>query len=210
MLCRNIALGNGDETGKAGFGGHQIITIGIKLVLVDEIANRQKLALGIEKEAKFHGQRHGAGGIFNCLQALQELCIARQRFLGVAHVAVDGTMSGLRPEQQVRRLAARSRFRQGLDNCGDHFSLLGKGSQQVLARGGAGIGQAEAFGQRGKHLPRPRNFGRQAGRFEDGKIDCIDNARYMQVRIRHSGTPFGAGASQSNQMSGKIAAIDGR
>ena len=54
MLARYIALGDGDETGEAGFGGKHIVIAGVEAPFRHTVSEREQVALRIIEKAEIH------------------------------------------------------------------------------------------------------------------------------------------------------------
>ena len=73
MPCRHIALRNGKETGKAGFRCEKIVDIRIELLVVNAIANAEKLPVFVIKEREVHFVRQLMTNFSDAREALRKL-----------------------------------------------------------------------------------------------------------------------------------------
>ena len=79
MPRRNFTLRDGDETRQPRFRREQVVTVWIETPVCDAVANRKKLARGIEQEVELHRVEHRARsrGEFRDAPLERSGCLAR-------------------------------------------------------------------------------------------------------------------------------------
>ena len=55
MRGRDVALGYGDEAGQPRLGGEEVVVVRVRIALAHAIADREKVARGVEEKAELRG-----------------------------------------------------------------------------------------------------------------------------------------------------------
>ena len=102
MLRRDVALGDREEAGEPRLGSQEIVTVLIERAFVDEISDRQQLAVGVEQEAELHRQRHRPRRAFEDGQPFPPDVGRLGGLREIVAVRLDRTQDRARPEQHIR------------------------------------------------------------------------------------------------------------
>ena len=128
----DVALGDGDEAREARLGGQQVVAAFVQGAVAAAEADGQQLALAVVEEVELHVLGEFQRSVRQGLEILDDETgrIARQQ---VAAPAVDGSLGGFHPVQQVV-FAVEMRFTgQRADHVHQRGGAFGGGGQRVLA-----------------------------------------------------------------------------
>ncbi len=206
--CRDVALGDGEETRQPCFRGQKIIDISIQLLVVDPIADGEKLPVLVVEECEVHSLRQFAAGIRNTRKPFGQ--IGRQRIsldeaFAVAAMAFGPVGDGFDRFQQRKIVVARlCHLRRDAER-----ALL---EVLQMMRDGGVFALLHQIVETGEHLEQvsPYRLG-HAQRLRHGLAQQRDGVTQPVIAAgRHRiGRHLRAGVFDHQQIAGEIAAIDG-
>ena len=198
----NVALGDREKARQPGFGGKQIVGVGIQHLVVHPVTDDQQLARLVKQEPELHAFGHAAAGVGKDVETEGDLLSARCIPSKVAQVARNASVQRLDGRVQDAGLQALRKPRQG-------GKLLLQRSQQrrdlllplILAQD-----RGKLFQRGGDRAIRVRFFARRL-RHVPGIGQGIDQSRDNPVGLSR-GQHFQTGTLHHQQVAGKIAAVD--
>ena len=113
MFGWDVALHDGDEACQPGFGGQQIVVVGIVLAGTDRIPQSQEMAVPVVQECEIHGQEKR-------IRLTDELRNILSQRLHSARREVQVFAHGMQPRSQLGRAPGRFRrypFLQSAEGC---------------------------------------------------------------------------------------------
>jgi hypothetical protein len=140
---RQIAAGDGDEAGETRLGGQEIVVIRLQAAIGDAIADREKLAVGVQQEAEAHLVEQPPEARHQSPQPGGEISGAFCRVLRqeAAPMADNGRLQGVNPDHRLGTACGSLGIAlgQGLHERGNPLRMRRQGCelrQNRLRRGG--------------------------------------------------------------------------